>query len=268
MTWTHIKTAVQTGDEGTWGSEVTTSTTIGTIKSFTPNNRWDVYEIRGAGDGREVKNFVKTRFSCRPVLVYEVHDFAFLKHAIGPISGAGSTASKYVLTEADQTGVTAATHIIPASVEVGSIGTSDDTDTYSGCFIDSFTLNANMSGVLTCTANLIAKTVVSSTSSTAYTPATTHPWVMTSEGSFKYNTTPTAITGIRNVSITYNNNMIVYGDWNTVFISMPEAGIREITFAFSVVMTSTMATQIRDDFYGQANSPIDTAANAEPTANT
>ena len=267
IAWTHIKTALQSGSESAYGTEVATSTAVGTVKSFTPNNRWDVYEIRGAGDGREVKNFVKTRYSCRPTIVYEVHEFGFLRYAIGPLSGAGSTADPYILTEADVTGVTAATHIIPCSLECGSDAASDDVDTYTGCFIDSFTLDAALGGVLTCTANMICQKTTSSTSATAYTSPTTHPWVMSVEGSFKWGATPSAVSGVRNVSITYNNNMMVYGDWNTNLISMPEAGIREISFAASVVMSSTIATTLRDDFYGQANSPVDGAGNAEPTAN-
>jgi len=266
MVWTHIKTALQSGDETTWGTEVTTNTVIGTVKSYTPDSRWDIYEVRGAGDGREAQNFVKTRFSCRPTIVYEVHEFSFLKHAIGPRDGDGSTGDPYTLTEADYTGTTADTNIIPASIECGSVGSSDDVDTYTGCFIDSFTLDATLGGVLTCTANLICKSVTSSTSATAYTPPTTHPWVMTSEGTFKWGDTPSSVSGVRSVSITYNNNMIVYGDWNTIFISMPIAGERNITWSATVVMSSTVATTLRDDFYGQANSPVDDEGEAEPEA--
>jgi hypothetical protein len=213
-----------------------------------------------------VQNFVKTRFSCRPVVVFEVHNWEFFKHAVGPLAGAGTTVSHYTITEADTTGVTTSTTIIPFSMECGSIGATDDTDTYTGCFVDSFTLDLTFGGVVTCTANLIAQKVTSSTTSTAYTPPTTHPWVMTHEGTFKWGATPTAVTGIRDVSITYNNNMIVYGDWNTVFIAMPEAGQRTISFKATMVMTSTIATTLRDDFYGQANVPIDSALTAEPTA--
>lgn len=266
MAWTHLKTAIQYGAESVYGTEVATTTAIGTVKSFTPDNRWDVYEVRGIGDGREIQNFVKTRFSARPVIVFEVHNWDFLKHAIGPIAGAGTTASHYTLTEADYTGVTANTHIIPFSMECGSAGATDDVDTYTGCFIDSFTLDMTFGGVVTCTANIIAQSVTSSTTATAYTSPTTHPWVMAHEGTFKWGSTPSAVTGVRDVSITYNNNMIVYGDWNTIKISMPEAGERTISFSATLVMSSTIATTLRDNFYGQANTPIDTAVTAEPTA--
>lgn len=266
MAWNHLKTAIQIGSETEWGTEVSTSTAIGTVKSFIPQNRWDVVPIQGVGDGRDPQNFVKVRFNSRLTIVHEVHEFAMFKHAVGPLAGSGTAGSPYTITEADYTGVTSGTHIIPASIECGSDAASDDVDTYVGCFIDTFTLEATLGGVLTSTSQWICKKVVSSTTATSYTSPTTHPWVMSVESTLKYGGTPTTITGVRSANITFNNNLMIYGDWNTEFIAMPEAGQREITFSATVVMSSAVATGVRDDFYGQSNEPIDGEANAEPTA--
>lgn len=257
MAYTPLKTAIWSGAEGTWGTAATIDTKLGTIKSFVGNQSWEVMEIAGCGDGREVQNHLRTRFNVRPVVTFEVHNFDFLRHAIGPRAGAGTTASKYTITEADTYGVTAISDIIPMTIEVAGDDATDDVDKYRGCFIDEFELSGNLGGVLTATINCIGKDILSSTTATAYTPLTTYPYTMTGEGTFKYDTTPTAISGMRSFSIRMKNNSIVYGDWNTVFIIQPLTGERRYTFSTTVVMSSTMATQIRDKFYGQANSPID-----------
>lgn len=255
-------TAVWSGAETTWGTVATVDTKIGTIKNASPDIGWEVYEVQGAGDGREVQNFLKTNFKCRLNLNWEVHEFTFLRHFIGPLSGAGTTASKYTLTEANLTGVTANTHIIPATIEIAGDDATDDVDKYSGMLGDNFTLSCQLNAALTAQALLIGKTVTSSTTATSYTPLTSYPW-MFSEGTLKYDATPTAITAMRSASITYSNNLRVFGDWATTFISMPIAGNRRIGFSCTAVMSSTLATQIRDTFYGQANTPLGTPDNIE-----
>jgi hypothetical protein len=244
LAWTHLKTALQYGDEtGAWATPVTCNTAIGTVKSFVPDFRWALYPVQGVGDGREDQSYLKTRFDCKANLNWEVHDFAFLKHAVGPLAGAGTAGSHYTITEADLVGVTAATMILPFTLECGSDGATDDVDTMAGCLIDNFTLDFALYGVLTGSAAIVAKTTTSSTSASAYTSPTTHPWGMNAEATFKWGSSPSTVAGIRSGYIIYKNNLIIYGDWNTVFISMPEAGKREITFGITVVMSSTIATR-------------------------
>ena len=255
----HQKTSVWKGDETTWGTPVTVDTLIGTVTNVNPSPRWTKLDIRGVGDGREVSSFVKTQFTVGASLSYQMHDFLFLKHAVGPLSGDGDDESPYIITEADHTGITAATNIIPFTLEVGSDSTVDDVDKYTGCFINDFTLNFSLGGVAECTANIVAKSMTSGTSLQAYTAPTTQPLVM-SEGTFKYDATPTAVAGIRSATVSYNNNLIIMGEWNTLFIVQPETGPRVISWSVTCVMTNTVAAAMRDDFYGQANTPVTDSA--------
>lgn len=261
---THIMYAAET----TWGTPVTVSKKIGTIKSFTPRKSWDVYEVQGAGDGREVQNYLKTRLNVGGTLAAELHEFEFLKHAVGPLAGLGTTASPYTITEADHTGVASSTDIIPFTLEVGSESTADDVDKYEGCHINTFTLDFTLGAPVMLTADFVAENVVSSTSATTYTALTTKP-LMSTAMTFKWGQTPSALssTPLRNVTITYNNNLKVFGDWSTMLILQPQTGKRRITWSATMVMTASAATALRDDFYGQANSPLTGASQSEFESN-
>lgn len=249
------KTSFQYGVESTYGSAGTINTKIGTVKSFTPRNAWEIAEIRGVGDGREVQRFVRTRYSTGFTIAAELHEFTFLRHAVGPLAGSGTVGSPYTITEADHTGVTSSTQIIPFTLEAGSDGSTDDVDTYLGCFINDFSLQFDLGAPAMGTFNCIARNVTSGTSLTSYTPLSTTPMMMTS-GSLSWGTSPTSFSGIRSASISYNNNMIIYGDWGTPLISQPETGRRSINWSVTIVNTNTVVEAWRDDFYGQEDTPV------------
>lgn len=257
----HVQTSLMVKTETTWGTAVVPDTKVGTIKTFTPKRSWEVYEVQGAGDGREVQNFVKTRLNVGASLTVEMRDPAFLQYAVGPLTGSGTVGSPYLITEADFTGVTAGTNILPFSMASSTEGgATDDVDTYTGCRINKFTLNFEIDKPLVGTFDIVAKTLTSSTSSLSYTAPTTTPLFVTA-GTFKWGQTPTAVSYLRMASITYDNSFRIFGDWSTVFIVDPQTGKRKITWSVTVVMTSTVATTLRDDFYGQANSPTIGSAN-------
>lgn len=264
-----LRTEIQYGGEtAAYGTEVATTTEIGKVKSFTPINNNNLIYTRGLGDGRNYTNALWGNYDCGGNITWEVHDFAFLRHWIGPLTGAGSTASPYVLTEDDDVGIVAATTIQSFSLEVNhqqGLTPTDDTDTYTGCVGNTFTLNGSIGSILTCSADFVAQKVTSSTSGTAYTPVTTNPWLM-AQGIASFDSTPTAVAGVQNFSLTYNNSLIINRDATSRFITMPIAGPRTYNFTTLVKMNATIATQIRDKFYGQANSPIVATGDANPTA--
>lgn len=252
----HVQTSLMVKTETTWGTPVVPDTKVGTIKTFTPKRSWEVYEVQGAGDGREVQNYVKTRFNCGASLTAEMHDLAFLQYGVGVLAGSGTSGSPYTITEADFTGVTAGTNILPFSMACSSEGgATDDVDTYTGCRISKFTISGEIGKPLMGNFDIVAKTLTSSTSSLSYTPYTTTPLMISAGGTFKWGATPTAVSLIRNVSITYDNNYRIFGDFNSIYIVDPQSGKRKITFSVTVVMTSTIATTLRDDFYGASNTP-------------
>jgi len=260
------QTHIMIGSESAFGTEVATTTKVGTLRTWTPRNAWEILEVRGAGDGREVQSYLRTRYTCGGSLVLQLHDFAILAHCVGPKSGSGTSGAPYVITEADHTGVTSATQIVPFSMEVGSEATADDVDTYTGCFINDFSLQMDLGSALVGTFNIVAQKVTSSTTATSYTPLTTTPFIMNS-GKFSWGATPTQVTGIRSATISYNNSLYVFGDWGTPLISMPETGARKIGWSVTCVMTASVGTAVRDEFYGQANSPVTNAGDMDFATN-
>lgn len=257
------QTRVQYGDETVYGTPVAVTKKFGTVRTFTPRKSWEVLPIRGVGDGRETQNYLRTRLNVGGTLVHEIHDWEYLKFAVGPFAGAGTSGDPFTVTEADFTGVASSTEIIPFTLEVGSeAGVTDNVDTYSGCHINTVTLDFVLGQAALSTSEIVAKDVVSSTSATAYTALTTHPWV-TVDGSFLWGQTPSAETLLRSASITYANNFIIFGDWATNRIEQPETGERLITWRAQLVMTASLATTMRDDFYGQANTPVDGPGSSE-----
>jgi len=264
-----LRTEIQYGGEAAaYGTEAATTTEIGKVTSFTPNNSNNFIYSRGLGDGRDYSNALWGNYDCGGNIVWEVHDFAFFRHWIGPLTGAGSTASPYVLTEDDNIGIVATTSIQAFSLEVNhqqGITPTDDTDTYVGCVGQDFTLNGSIGSILTCNANFVAQKVISSTTGTAYTPVTTNPWLM-AQGTVSFDATPTAVAGVQNFSLSYTNSLIINRDATSRFIAIPVAGFRVYNFTLLVKMNATIATQIRDKFYGQANSPIAGTGDANPTA--
>jgi len=266
VVYTHEKTALLIGVESTYGTEVSTTTKVGTIRSIAPNLSWAVSPVQGAGDGREVQSFVRTRFNARIGIVVELHDFSILRHAVGPLSGDGSSGDPYIITEADTVGTDTSTDITPFSAEVGSEGSTEDVDTYTGCVIDNFTLDFVLGEPVVGSFEIITQKVTSSTSKTSYSPLTTKPFYFHS-GTFKWGTTPSSVSKVRSVRITYRNNLIVYGDWGTPLIAQPEAGKREILWSATLVMTDSVASSLRDDFYGQSNSPVTAPGSMPFTSN-
>jgi len=261
-----LRTEIQYGGETTYGTEAATTQEIGKVTNFTPTNNNNLIYSRGMGEGRDVSNTMWGNYDCGGSVEWEVHDFAFLKHWIGPQSGAGSDGDPYLLTEDDIVGVT--TNDIQAfSLEANYQNTSsDDTDTYTGCVGNSFTLNGSIGSVLTCSADFVAQKVTSSTTGTVYTPVTTNPWIMV-QSTIKWGSAPTTVAGIQSFSISYANNLIVNRSATSRFISIPVAGLRDYKFTLLVKMESAIATTLRDDFYGQSNIPIAGTADANPTAN-
>ncbi len=264
-----LRTEVQYGGEtSSYGNEATTGTEIGKVKSFTPINNNNIIYTRGLGDGRNYTNALWGNYDCGGNITWEVHDFAFLKHWIGPLTGAGTTGDPYILTENDNVGFVEATSIQTFSLEVNhqqGITPTDDTDTYIGCVGNNFTLNGSIGTILTCNADFVAQKVVSSTTGTAYTPVTTNPWLM-AQGTVKWASSPSTVAGIQDFSLTYSNSLIITRDATSRFITMPVAGPRIYNFTLLVKMNATIASTIRDDFYGQANEPIDATGDANPTA--
>lgn len=261
-----LRTEIQYGGEAVYGTEVATPTEIGRVLRFTPTNENNMIYSRGLGEGRNVQNAVYGMYNCGGELEWEVHDFAFLKHWIGPQSGSGNAGSHYVLTESAIVGVSDSASIQSFSMEVNHQNlTVDDTDTYVGCVGDTFTLSGRIGTKLMANATLVAQKVISSTTGTAYTPTTTNPWIM-AQGTWKWGAAPTTVAGVQAFTISYANGLIPNPSIDSRFYGIPVAGLRDYNFTILVKMEAAIATTLRDNFYGQANSPITPTSSASPTA--
>jgi hypothetical protein len=144
-------------------------------------------------------------------------------------------------------------------------GTTDDEDVFDGCIGDSFTLTGAVNDILRCSCNVIARKPTSDTSANAVVQNTVAPMVF-QQGDVEWNNS--SVGKVQSFSLTYSNNPFVYWSLGSRFKEQPEAGLRKYDFTLVVKMTDTIATTLRDDFYGQANSPITGVTDASPTERT
>ena len=250
--------------ETSYGSGGSIGTAIGgKVINFSPSINNNLQRTQGLGEGRNQTQNIYGAFDCSGTIEWEMSDFTFLQFAVGPITGAGSTASHYVLTEAnlfDYSTPDLETFKMEVTSEEGA---ADDSDVYTGCHITEFSISANEGEKIKCSANWVAQKPTSSTSGTAaYSPDTQDVWTFW-QGTLKYNSTPDAVVKVTSFSVTMNNNSQVYRSLGSRFINQPELGVRTYDFTITVKMSDTIATEFRDDMYGQANSPIDGAAVSE-----
>lgn len=247
---------VMYGTETTYGTAVTRTVSFGVVTSITPNISNNNIVIRGIGQGRNATNIMPGPLDITLSLSCQLWDFNIFKSFIGPLTGAGTSGDKYTLTEANNVGGTASTDIVPLSIEVQSNESTDDVDVYEGCVGDNFTLTATVGAPLSATLNFRCEDITSSTTATSYSAPTTAPHIFTG-GTFKWGATPSTVAKVESAVINYSNNLYVYRALGNRQIQQPEATDRDYTFSVTCIMTETVATTLRDDFYGQVNSPAD-----------
>ena len=196
---------------------------------------------------------------------YELAAWDFLQFGIGPVSGSGTAVAPYYLEEADFPGYSG-TVLKSFGMEVSSndVGGTDDVETLTGCIINTMGFTLAVGSTLKCSLAGFASTVVSSASGSSYTADTTKLWIF-AQGEFKWN--GTAVGRVTSATININNNFDpeVGRAIGSRFVTAAEPGLRKYDWTITVKMTDTIATTLRDHFYGQANSPNLGVASAEPT---
>lgn len=247
---------VMYGTESTYGTPVSRTTSLGVVTSIQPNINNNNMLIRGLGQGRDVSDVLPGTLDITLNISTQVFDFEIFKSAIGPLTGAGTSGNKYTLTEADRVGTSTSTNIVPLTIEVQSNESTDDVDVYEGCVMESFSLTATVGAALVANMTFRCEDVASNTSATSYTPTSTSPHIFTG-GAFQWGASPSTVARVESVVINYANNLYFEPAIGSRFITMPEATERDYTFTATMIMTETIATTLRDDFYGQANSPAD-----------
>lgn len=254
-------------EEASYGAGGTCTIATGVVQNFTPTMKNNLFKIIGIGEGRDY-----TRAVWGPLDVSGTMDVMvtpetldFFQFLIGVKSGSGTTGTPYLLTENDRIG-TGASDIGTVCIEMGSeAGTTDDVDKYEGVHLTSATLTAAQGAVLMASVNWVAKSVTSSTSAGSYTAAAYAPYVFQA-GGFSWGGTPTEVLKVSSFAVTINNNSFIYRSLGSRKIEQPETGLRTYDFTITCKMSDAVATTLRDDFYGSANTPFAGTTASEPTA--
>jgi len=255
------------GQTSAYATAAVVDTNIGIVKGFDPTNSKNNELIYGAGDGRNPVKIVYGNYDSGGTLRWEVATFDFLKHWIGFVDGAGSVGDPYKVNEVEVGSLSTSEGLQAFTLGVNHLnGAAEDVDTYTGCVGAAFSLSGRIGGRVEASGQIVARNPVSGTSGQTYSANTTEPWICV-QGTWKWGATPSAVTGVQSFTVNYVNNLIVTRDLDDRFIKQPVLGVRRYDFSLVVKMESAIATTLRDDFYGQANSPIDGALGAVATGN-
>ena len=257
------------GKESAYGTAVAATTSIGKIKNFAPVKNNNFVQDLGLGDGRNTVNFLFGNFAASGSITFEPHDFTFLQFAVGAIAGDGGVGTPWTLTEANEYGVTASDMRSFTLIANKEDGSSDEEDTYTGVILTDVTMSGTETGVLTATANFVAKSVSDDTAiANAYTPVTIAPWTNI-QAVVSWGASPTAVAKVVSWSVTINNNPIIYRSVGSRFIEEPVAGRRIYSFTLTVRDSQAVLTALTATMYDDASEPYTpntSLASAEPTA--
>ena len=267
--WKGFKTYVQYDEETSYGTGATPATAIvGKIQTVSVDRNNNLIRKQGVGEGRNDTFIGWGNFEATWSIEYEIADFAFLQFAIGAMDGSGTTAAPYFLEEKDFMDYTATSKygLKSFGMEVSGedVSGTDDTETIAGCVIEDWSISANVGGTVRCSTSGFARTCVSSASATAFTPTTTKPWIF-AQGNFKWN--GSTVARVNSWTINGKNGFTADNgrQLGSRFIEEVSPGLRTYDFVVVAKMTNTIASTLRDHFYGQANSPNLGVASSEPT---
>jgi hypothetical protein len=255
-----------------YGTEGTSYSELPRVQSCVLNPQNGFIYDRGMGEGLNASNTYYGQFTATGSVAFDVVDFDFLKNWVGHKTGAGSSGDPYILTEAStiEAASAAATKLIPFSIETLNDDGVDTVELGTGCVGTTFSLSGEINQKLSCTANFVAQKTKYRSSGESYTPVTDAAFTMIN-GTWKWGATPTALAGVQSFTINYDNGLVV--DTRTIesrFITIPRMGQRSYKFSISIIMASTLATTIINDFYGSESggtySPEDGSTAISPTS--
>ena len=271
MSQGNIYEKIQYGPEASaYGTEAVSYNELARVQSVNLSSKNNLKYDRGVGEGINASNTYYGLFNANGDITFDVVDFDFLKHWVGPKTGAGSVGDPYILTEATKTGVSS-TLLQPFSIEkLNDDEATDSVQVMTGCVGQTFTLSGSIGSKLSCAGKFTGQKSWYRTTSETYVPSLGTSYVMLN-GTWKWGASPSTISGVRDFKINYTNGLKV--DTNTIesrFITIPKLGERMYDFEVSIIMASTLATTIINDFYGYVSSsvysPEDGSNSISPTA--
>lgn len=256
------------GQTSAYATAATPNTVLARVQSVTPSDENGYIYDRGLGNGLNPVATYLGPYACGGSINFSVVDFDFLKHWVGPKTGAGTSGDKYTLTEATDVELNT-TSLQPFTLETANIYEATDTvDRYVGCVGTQFVLSGEIGGKLECAAQFVARHSTQGSSATSYS-ANTNPAFIMLNGTWKWGSTPSAIAGVRSFSITYNNGLITdTRSLDSRFINIPVLGQRTYNFSVDIIMASGLSSTIVQDFYGQTASsgPVDGSSSSTAAA--
>ena len=269
VTYRGYKTIVLYDEETGYGAGSTPATALnGKIQTVDIKKSNTLIRTTGLGEGRNESFVGFGNFEGTWTMDYDIGSFEFLQFGIGSLDGEGTTSAPYYLKEEDFMNYTAGADsgLKSFGMYVGSndvAGGTHDRDLLSGCIINTIGLTVSLGQSLKCSLEGFYKTVTSSTDITTETTNSTKPWIF-SQGAFKWN--DVAVGRVQSATININNNFDpeVGRELGSRFVEAAEPGLRKYDWVLVVKMTDSVATTLRDDFYGTDNTPDTGVESAEP----
>ena len=269
-------TKVQYGPEASaYGTEAAAYNELARVQSVSIDPSNNLIYSRGLGEGLNVNNAYYGQYAATGSVSFDVVDFDFLKHFVGAKSGAGtSEGAAFTLTEVTSIAVGAGAGIIePFSIEAFNDDTSDQTTVGLGCVGQSFSLQGSIGSALTCDATFVAQKTLERESGAAYTPVTTAAFQMLN-GTWKFDATPSALSGVRSFSISMDNGLVTDTySLESRFMGIPKLGGpgRTYNWSLTIIMAQALGDQIIDKFYGKESptntyTPEDGSTSVQPDA--
>lgn len=270
VTYRGYKTVVVYADETGYGTGGTADTVIkGKIQTLTINKNNTLQRMVGMGEGRDEVFVGWGNFEGTWSMEYEIAGFDFLRYAIGSMHGSGTAVAPYYLQAQEFMDYSSGLDkgLKSFQLVVNSLdkdGGTHDKETLSGCIINTVGLSMNVGATLRCSLEGFFRTTVNATSTTSFTADTTKPWIF-AQGKFKWDNEAIARVTSATINIINNFEPEVGRELGSRFVQAAEPGLRKYDWTITVKMTDTIATSLRDHFYGKANGPDTGVGDAEPS---
>jgi len=274
MTQSTDFTKIQFASEtSAYGTEGTSWAELARVQDSSLDSNNGLIYSRGLGEGANINNANYGPFEGAGSVSFDVANFDFLKHWVGFKGGSGTSVAPYYIKEA--TSIEAAAEadgkLTPFSIERFNDDDADTCDFAWGCVGTEFSLSGSINSKLNCNASFVGQKTGHRATGQAYTPVTGSAFVMIN-GTWKWGATPTALSGVREFSVNYSNDLKT--DTRSIesrFMGIPKLGQRSYTYSVGIIMTSALATTIIDNFYGYSNggvyTPEDGSNSVSPTTN-
>ena len=262
MSQSMIYTKTQYGPEASaYGTEASSYNELARVQSISIEASNNIIYDRGLGEGVNATNGYYGSYDATGSVSFDVVDFAFLRHWVGDQTGAGTSGDKYTLTEGTSISAEAETAgvIQPFSIEALNSDTTDQATVGIGCVGQTFSLSGSINSKLSCEASFVCQKTFERESGATYVAVTAPAFVMLN-GTWKFDATPTALSGVRAFSISMDNGLVTDTySMESRFRGIPKLGNpgRTYNWTLSIIMAQALGDQIINKFYGK-ESPTNT----------